>query len=119
MRDDENHKKSWGFEFEEYIREGEPDTAARADAWQTAIGLQAVDGLEVSEYLIDTAKQNIEGEIDAPTARKRIETYYEERHERGIYEADTEEADIVSQHAAELLMDGGFQFSPATTFRDP
>lgn len=106
--------KPWGFELEEYLRIGEPEHAKRADAWQTAIGLQAVDGLEVSDYLIDTAKQNIEGEIDAPTARKRIEAYYKERHERGIYEADTEEADIVSQRAAELLMDGGFRFSPAT-----
>lgn len=106
--------KPWGFELEEYIREGEPDKAARADAWQTAIGLQAVDGLQVSEYLIDTAKQNIEGKIDAPTARQRIETYYEERRKRGIYEDATEEADIVSQRASELLMDGGFQFSPST-----
>lgn len=106
--------KPWGFELEEYIREGEPDKAARANAWQTAIGLQAVDKLEVSDYLIDTAKQNIEGKIDAPTARERIEIYYKERHERGIYEAETEEADIVSQRTAELLMDGGFRFSPAT-----
>lgn len=106
--------KPWGFELEEYIREGEPERAARADAWQTAIGLQAVDGLEVSEYLVDTAKQNIEGKIDASTVRKRIESYYEERRALGIYEDDTEEADLVSQRASELLMDGGFQFSPST-----
>lgn len=55
--------KPWGFELEEYIREGEPDKAARADAWQTAIGLQAVDGLKPSRYLIETAQENIEGDI--------------------------------------------------------
>lgn len=48
--------------------EGDPNKAARADAWQTAIGLQAVDRLEVSEYLIDTAKQNIE----ARSMRRRL-----------------------------------------------
>lgn len=106
--------KPWGFELEEYIREGEPDQAKRAEAWQTAIGLQAVDGLRVSDYLIDTAKENIEGKIDVPAARHRIERYYEERRERGIYEDETEEADVVSQRASELLMDGGFQFSPST-----
>lgn len=70
--------KPWGFELEEYIREGEPDQAKRAEAWQTAIGLQAVDGLRVSDYLIDTAKENIEGKIDVPAARHRIERYYED-----------------------------------------
>lgn len=106
--------KPWQFELEEYTREGEPSQVSKANAWQTAIGLQDVDRLEVSDYLIDTAKKNIEGEIDAPTARQRIESYYKERHERGIYESETEEADIVAQRASELLMDTGFQFSPAT-----
>lgn len=41
----------WGFELEEYIREGEPDKAAHADAWQIAIGLQAVDGLKPNSRL--------------------------------------------------------------------
>ena len=108
-----NKMKPWGFELEAYMREGEPDKAARADAWQTAIGLQDVDGLQVSDYLIDTAKRNIEGEIDVPTARQRIMSYYEERRNRGIYEDEMEEADVVAQHASELLMDGGFQFSPS------
>ena len=37
--------KNWQFELEEYIRQGEPDRAEKSGAWQTAIGLQAVDGL--------------------------------------------------------------------------
>lgn len=106
--------KPWQFELEEYIREGEPSQVSKANAWQTAIGLQDVDRLQVSDYLIDTAKKNIEGKIDTPTARQRIENYYKERHERGIYESETEEADIVAQRASELLMDTGFQFSPTT-----
>lgn len=103
----------WAFELEAYIREGEPDRARKAELWQTAIGLQAVDGLEVSEYLIDTAKEHIEGKIDSLDARRRIDDYYEQRRSRGIAEEDIEEADKVSQRIAEILGEDTFQFSPA------
>ena len=53
--------KNWQFELEEYIKQGEPDRAEKSEAWQTAIGLQAVDGLNTSEYLLDTAKDH--GEV--------------------------------------------------------
>ena len=49
--------------FEEYIRHGEPTQKEKAQIWQTAIGLQDVDGLKPSEYLLQTAKENIEGDI--------------------------------------------------------
>ena len=108
----EHEKKPWQLEFGEYIKQGEPARARKAESWQTAIGLQQVDGLEVSDYLIDTAKKHIEGHIDTRQARKRIESYYEERRERGIIESETEEADIVSQRIAELLGERTFQLSP-------
>jgi hypothetical protein len=60
---DGKQMQPWGFELEEYIREGEPDKAARVIAWQTAIGLQAVDGLKPSHYLIETAQEHINGSI--------------------------------------------------------
>ena len=50
-------------DFDEYIHQGKPDKKKKAYIWQTAIGLQAVDGLSTSEYLRETAKRNIEGEI--------------------------------------------------------
>ena len=53
--------QNWQFELEEYIKQGEPDRAEKSEAWQTAIGLQAVDRLKTSEYLLDTAKDHIEG----------------------------------------------------------
>ena len=49
--------------FDEYIRQGEPVQRERAEAWSVAIGLQAVDGLQVSNYLLELARRNIEGEI--------------------------------------------------------
>lgn len=62
-------------DLEEYIRQGEPDKIERCEAWQTAIGLQQVDGLKPSLYLIDTAKEHIEGNITIIEAQKRIESY--------------------------------------------
>ena len=52
--------KNWQFELEEYIKQGEPDRAEKSETWQTAIGLQAVDGLNTSAYLLDTAKKHID-----------------------------------------------------------
>ena len=74
--------KNWQFELEEYIKQGEPDRAEKSEAWQTAIGLQAVDGLNTSEYLLDTAKEHIEGKITIDEAQKRIHSYYEQRTTR-------------------------------------
>lgn len=107
-------KKLWQLELDEYIRQGEPNRAQKAESWQTAIGLQQVDGLEVSEYLIDTAKLHVEGDIDTQGARERIESYYEQRRSRGIIERKTEEADLVSQRTVELLGEKAFTLSPVT-----
>ena len=63
--------------FKEYLRESEPDKAHKGYAWSTAIGLQAVDGLKPSKYLIDTAIQNIEGKITMKEAQSLIDSYYE------------------------------------------
>ena len=50
--------------------------------WQTAIGLQAVDGLSTSEYLKETAKRNIEGEITMDEVGKLIKSYYQSKTHR-------------------------------------
>ena len=105
--------KNWQFELEEYIRQGEPGKTEKSDAWRTAIGLQAVDGLTTSEYLLDTAKEHIEGNISIDEAQKRIQSYYEQRTERTEIEDATKEADIVSARIAKLLGEKSFQFSPA------
>ena len=104
---------SWQFELEEYIKQGEPGKIEKSEAWQTAIGLQAVDGLKTSEYLLDTAKEHIEGNITIDEAQKRIQSYYEHRTERTEVEDNTKEADIVSVRIAKLLGEKSFQFSPA------
>lgn len=103
----------WQLELEEYIKQGEPEHAEKSAAWQTAIGLQAVDGLQTSEYLLKTAKEHIEGNIDMFNAKQRIQAYYEIREDRQTIENDTMEADMVSVRIAELLGEKTFQFSPA------
>ncbi len=98
--------------FKEYLRESEPDKAGKGYAWSTAIGLQAVDGLKPSKYLIDTAIQNIEGKITMKEAQRLIDSYYEERPVHLAGEERTEEADKVSSRIAEILSETAFSFSP-------
>ena len=98
--------------FKEYLRESEPDKAGKGYAWSTAIGLQAVDGLKTSKYLIDTAIQNIEGKITMKEAQGLIDSYYEERPVHLSDEERTEEADKVASRIAEILSENAFSFSP-------
>ncbi len=98
--------------FEEYLRQGEPNKAEKAKVWKTAIGLQQIDGLKPSDYLIATAKQNIEGDITIDEVKQRIDTYYLQ-HPIQTNEDRTEEADKVSARIAEILSEQTFTFSPA------
>ncbi len=98
--------------FEEYLRQGEPNKAEKAKVWKTAIGLQQIDGLKPSDYLIETARQNIEGDITIEEVKQRIDTYYKQ-HPTQTNEDRTEEADKVSARIAEILSEQTFTFSPA------
>ena len=98
--------------FKEYLSESEPDKAHKGYAWSTAIGLQAVDGLKPSKYLIDTAIQNIEGKITMQEAQNLIDSYYKERPVHLSDDERTEEADKVSSRIAEILSETAFSFSP-------
>ena len=98
--------------FDEYKRLGEPEKAEKSQIWQIAIGLQQVDGLTPSDYLMETAKQNIEGEITIYEVQERLNGYYKAKP---VQTADdrTEEADKVSARIAEILSEKTFSFSPA------
>jgi fido (protein-threonine AMPylation protein) len=100
-------------DFEEYIRQGEPDKIEKSQIWQTAIGLQQVDGLTPSAYLIEQAKLNIEGDITIDEVKKRIAAYYKTQAVRQSDADDrTEEADKVSANIAAILSEKAFTFSP-------
>ena len=99
--------------FDEYIRQGEPQKKERAEAWRVAIGLQAVDGLKTSEYLQDTARRNIEGEITIDEARELVKEYYIKKTAHNDDDADKEEADRVSSNISKLLQTDAFTYSVA------
>ena len=88
--------------FTEYFRESEPDKRDKGYAWHTAIGLQAVDGLKTSDYLVQTAVRSIKGEISFEEADALLQTYYKENPARDVDDR-TEEADKVAVRIAALL----------------
>ena len=105
--------KNGYLDFDEYIRQGEPQKKERAEAWRVAIGLQAVDGLKTSEYLHETARRNIEGEISIDEARDIVKQYYITKTSHDEDNRDQEEADIVSSNISKLLQTDAFTYSVA------
>ena len=98
-------------DFDEYIRQGEPDKKEKASVWQAAIGLQAVDGLQTSDYLKSTARKHIEGEIDIEEVRDLIKSYYQSKTQRDSDDDEKQEADKVSANIAKILSSQTLDFS--------
>lgn len=100
-------------EIEQYLTCGEPEVEERARNWSIAIGLQDVDGLKPSEFLLQQAKANIEGRISSAEVTRRLEEYYSQKSVREKAEADgTLQADNVSDRINLLLGERAFSFSP-------
>lgn len=99
--------------FDHYLQEQEPDKLGKVQAWRTAIGLQEVDGLHPSTYLLETAKRHIEGELSIDEVRDLLDTYYEANPEVGDDAQRTEEADKVSANITKVLSEATFSFSAA------
>jgi fido (protein-threonine AMPylation protein) len=97
--------------FAYYVRESEPVYGQKAQMWQTAIGLQDVDGLKPSEYLIETAKRHIEGDINIEQAQSLIKSYYETKTARIHTTRGNEEADKVSVNITKLLNSNALTFN--------
>lgn len=66
-------------QFNEYLKHVDPSKQKISNNWKTSIGLQAVDGLHVSEFLLDIAKRNIDGEITIDEAIALIEMHYSKK----------------------------------------
>ena len=99
------------FDFNEYVVASEPQRRERAEAWKVAIGLQQVDRLQTSEYLLDTAKRHIEGEITIDEARQLVKDYYESKFVREDGDDNREEADRVSANIVKVLSQPTFAFN--------
>ena len=105
-------EKGWNLELSEYIKQGEPSKVEKTKTWETAIGLQEVDGLKPSKYLIKQVKEHIEGNIDIQEVKARIDEYYEVQESRKNFEKENEEADKVAVRITEILSEQAFIFSP-------
>lgn len=99
-------------DFDTYILQSEPSKQEKGKLWQTAIGLQQVDGLTPLKYLYETAKRNIDGEITIEEAKKLIDSYYESKIGREEINEDEKEADQVSANITEILAENTFSFTP-------
>jgi fido (protein-threonine AMPylation protein) len=108
MRNDEIEKS----ENQDYKVQTEPEYKARSYNWKTAIGLQQVDGLTPSKYLIETANANISGEISLDEAERRVSEYYVQKPARSDEEKRSEEADKVAIHIAQILANKTFKLAP-------
>jgi len=100
-------------DFEEYKKQGEPEQSKKAENWGIAIGLQKVDNLTPSKYLIKVAKENIEGRISVDEAEEQITSYYKQNPAKTLQEHNEKEADEVSARINRLLSTNTFSFSPA------
>jgi len=100
-------------DFDQYLLQGEPGKRDKAQAWKTAIGLQDVDGLTPSAYLLETAKRHIDGDITIDEVRHLLDSYYNTKSDRSDDTARSEEADKVSANITKLLNEQTFSFSPA------
>lgn len=98
-------------DFDEYIKQSEPHKREKGYAWQTAIGLQAVDGLKPSDYLIETARRDIEGEITIDEAEQLIKSYYQSKAVRTVEDDETHEADVASTNIRRILAEKTFAFT--------
>ena len=106
-------KENWNLELSEYIKQGEPSRVEKTKNWETAIGLQQVDRLKPSKYLIDTAKEHIEGKININEVEERINQYYKVLDNKKFEEMEnSEEADKVAVRITEILSDNSFNFNP-------
>lgn len=100
-------------EFDQYLQQSEPGKRDKAQSWKTAIGLQKVDGLSPSAYLLETARRHIDGDISIDEVRHLLDSYYDTRSVRTNADDKTEEADKVSANITKLLNEQTFSFSPA------
>jgi fido (protein-threonine AMPylation protein) len=98
-------------DFDEYIRQVEPSAQQSAADWQTAIGLQQVDGLKPSQYLLDVAQRNIEGDITIDEVRQMLDSYYSSKTNRTPQDDNAAECDKTSANIKKILSTNTFAFN--------
>lgn len=94
-----------------YKRIGESsDSSVKQENWNTAFGLQAVDGLMPSKYMVSLAKENIKGNMTYSEVEHNLSEYYE-KIDRSELNRSEKQADEVSVRIVKILNDHAFTFS--------
>lgn len=96
-----------------YIIENETtDPIKKQEYWNTGIGLNKVDNLEPSQYLLELSKKNINGELKYNEVENFLKNFYKNKNSNDIKTQNEKECDLVSLRIAQLLEDKSFGFSP-------
>ena len=89
---------------ENYIIENETtDTTKKQEYWDTGIGLNKVDNLEPSKYLLDLSQKNINGELKYNEVENLLKTYYETQNSNDINIQREKEFDYSKLNKDELI----------------
>ena len=96
--------------FREEIPYEEIQIKYTKENWEIGFGLQAIDGLKPSKYLVDLAGKQVTGKMSYEEVETNLKQYYEE----GAQPEDNMEADFSSMRIAEILANQSFTFSPVT-----
>ena len=100
---------------ENYIIENETtDKNKKQEYWNTGIGLNKVDDLQPSKYLLELSQRNINGELKYYEVEDLLKSYYKNQDINNIKIQKEKECDLVSLRIAQLLDDKSFGFSPVT-----
>ena len=97
--------------YDKVLDEKNPDV--KQLYWDIAFGLQEVDGLKPSKYMVQLSKEHIEGKKTYKQVQDAITLYYA-KNLNNHDDDDEEEADEVATSIYEILSDGAFRFDYLT-----
>ena len=88
------------------------DKLKKLESWELAIGLNEVDNLKPSEYLIELTKDSIDNNKTYNEVEEALYTYYSNQDLSNKEIQKTLEADIVTTRIVSIINDRSFRFSP-------
>lgn len=108
-------EQKFNSELNEYkIIENKKDGYTKQLYWNLAIGLQQVDGLTPSNYLLDLSKKHINDEITNEELEIMLKKYYSTKNISDKKVSNEKECDLVSARIVELISDDTFSLHPTS-----
>lgn len=108
-------EQKFNSELNEYkVVENKQDGYTKQLYWNLAIGLQQVDGLTPSEYLLELSKKHIDGEITNEELEVMLKQYYSTKNTNDKKVSEKKECDLVSARIVELISEDTFSLHPTS-----